>query len=122
MWLLLLLQLAVWQPVRYPVLHQGHWQSCDHEERVLEHQVNGRLLWELHLGPDDEFALYDHPVNGDHDHATKANLLAPGFRYESRLGQAWTVPSLRLWVNVVRGGGSRDQCIEHAFYVMVEAR
>lgn len=117
--LLLWLQLAVWQPVKPPVLHQGHWQSCDHEERVLEHRLNGRLLWEVHLGPDDEFGLYDHQINGDHDHADPANLLAPGYKYESRLGQAWTIPSLHLWLNVVRGGGSRDTCIDHAFYVMV---
>jgi hypothetical protein len=116
---LLLAQLAVWQPVRPPVLHQGHWQSCDHAERVLEHRVLGRLVWELHLGPDDEFGLYDHAVDGDHDHGDRANLLAPGFRYEGRMGKAWTVPRLHLWVNVVRGGGSRDECAEHAFYVMV---
>jgi hypothetical protein len=84
--------------------------------------VLGKLLWELHLGPDDEFALYDHRVDGDHSHAARANLLAPGYRYEARAGQAWTIPTLHLWVNVVRGGGSRDECAAHAFYVMVRAQ
>lgn len=121
-WMLLVLQLAVWQPVHPPVLHQGHWQSCDHAERILEHRVNGKLLWELHLGPDDEFGLYDHYVECcDHNHAAKTNLLAPGYKYNSRMGQVWTIPKLHLWVNVVQGGGSRDECAAHAYYVRVES-
>lgn len=120
--LLFILQLAVWQPVRYPVLHQGHWQSCDHEERVLEHRVLGHLQWEMHLGPDDEFALYPGTVNGEHDHAAKANLLAPGYRYDGRAGKAWTavVNGIHLWISVVQGGGSQDACIAHAYYIRVE--
>ena len=117
---LLLVQLAVWQPVKPPVLHQGHWQSCDGSERVLEHRTNGVLQWELHLGPDDEFGLYVRKTDGEHDHADPANLLAPGYRHENRAGRAWRIPSLRLWVSVVRGGGSRDECAAHAFYVRIE--
>lgn len=119
---LLLVQLAVWQPVKPPVLHQGHWQSCGDHERALEHRVNGKLVWEMHLGPYNEFALYDHAVDGDHDHADRTNLLAPGYRYESRAGQAWTVPKLRLWVSVVQAGEGKGDCVDSAYYVMVRTQ
>lgn len=118
---LLVAQIAFWQPVQTPVLHQGSWQSCDHEERVLEHRVNGQLLWEMHLGPDDEFALYRTSVDGEHDHASSENLLGSAFHYEamqSRSGRTWTVLALRLWINVVRAGGSRDEC--QAYWVRIE--
>ena len=83
----------------------------------MEHRVNGRLLWDLHLGPDAEFALYDHKVDGDHDHADRENLLAPGYVYGARAGQAWTVPSLRLWISVVRAGEPEANC--ESFFVKV---
>lgn len=122
LWIILL---QLWTAIPHTdlkVLHAGHWQSCDHAERILEHRVNGKLIFELHLGPDDEFAVYDHYVPCcDHDHADKSNLLAPGYKYESRMGQSWTVPKLHLWVNVVQGGGSRDECAAHAYYIRVEA-
>jgi len=122
---LLLAQLAVWEPVKPPTLHQGSWQSCDHAERVLEHRVNGRPVWELHLGPDDEFGLYQQPLNGeDHRHDGPDNLLGPSYRVTAdgtwRGKRNWTVPSLHLWVSIVAAGGSREQC--ESFYVRVETK
>lgn len=119
--LLLLLQLATWEPVKPPILHAGHWQSCDGAERVLEHAVLGKVLWTLHLGPGDEFALYSAPEPHEDDHGSTRNLLGNAYAYDalqSRSGRTWTVPSLRLWVNVIRGGEhKRETCQE--FYVKV---
>jgi hypothetical protein len=120
---LLVLQLAFFQSVLPPVLHQGHWQSCDHEERVLDHAVLGRVLWSLHLGPDDEFALYKAPEPAEDDHRSPRNLLGPAYAYHalpSRLGRSWRVPSLHLWVNVLQGGGSREECAANSYYIRVE--
>jgi hypothetical protein len=123
---LLVLQLAMWQRVEPPVLHQGSWQSCDHAERVLEHRKAGRLLWELHLGPDDEFALYkgEGPDGEDHTHDGPDNLLGPSYHVLDfstyRADRTWTVPALHLQVNVVRAGGSRDECM--SWWVRVETK
>ncbi len=120
---LLVLQLAFWSSVLPPVLHAGHWQSCDGEERVLDHAVLGKVLWSLHLGPGDEFALYKVPEPAEDDHSGPRNLLGPAYHYHalpSRPGRSWRLPSLHLWVNVVQGDGSRDECAENAYYVRVE--
>ena len=41
----------------------GHWQSCSerdgtYSERVYDHVVNGVGLFEVHLGPRNEFAIF----------------------------------------------------------------
>lgn len=150
--LLLALQLVAWEDVKPPVLHQGYWQSCKqgdgtYGERVLQHreirkvkpsphyksgQANipfyggvsyeNVLLWELHMGPRDEFALYDHEVDGeDHNHDTD-NKLAPAYRIHAvnTLGgkRTWTVDSLHLWISITSAGGSRDAC--ESFYIRIE--
>lgn len=121
MWLLLLAQLAVWQPVTAPVLHAGFWQSCNGAERVLEHRVNGYLQWELHMGGGDEFALYAFKVDGpDHTHTDKLNLLTAPHVDDLRTlrgARQWTVPSLHLWVSVVRAGEAEAGC--DSFFVKV---
>lgn len=118
-------QEAHWERVQAPILHQGTWQSCGHAERVLEHRALGKLVWSLHLGPDDEFALYAsgaEPEDGDHSHATHANLLAPAYKVGSiatwRGKRSWSVARLRLWVDIVRAGGSRDEC--QSFFIRIE--
>lgn len=125
---LLLLQLATWERVLPPVLHQGTWQSCDGEERTLEHWgFKGRRyveLWELHMGPQDEFALYDRWVDGDHAHDTPDNLLGEYYHINAlptmRGARQWSVPSLRLWLSIVRAGGSREEC--ESYYIRIEQR
>ncbi len=121
MWLLLA-QLAVWEPVKPPVQHQGYWQSCEGAERVLEHRTNGYLNWELHMGPADEFALYAFRVDGDHNHGDKLNLLGTP-HHDSletwRGGRQWNIPSLHLWISVVRAGESKN-C--DSFYIRIEGK
>ena len=123
MWALVA-QLAMWEPVRPPVLHQGSWQSCDNAERVLQHSVLGHVVWELHLGPGNEFALFNHEVPDEEDeHSSKENLLAPDMWVTSdgtwRGKRNWNIPSLRLWVSITAAGGSREEC--QSFYVRVES-
>jgi hypothetical protein len=123
MMLLLLAQLAIWEVVKPPVLHQGWWQSCQAEERVLEHRVAGHLQWELHLGPADQFALYAFKVDGpDHSHEDSLNLLGTPHHDDLKTwtgGRQWTVPSLRLWLSIVRAGGDVG-C--DAFYIRIETK
>lgn len=122
---LLLLQLAQWQPVTPPTLHQGFWQTCNGEERVLEHRVSGRFQWELHLGPQDEFAIYDHHVDhnkiDDDSHASPDNLLGPAFRVYDvqtlRGARQWNIPKLGLWVSIVAAGSADGPCM--SFYIKV---
>ncbi len=126
MWVWLALQLVIWEPVAPPVLHQGFWQTCDGVERVLEHHASGHLLWELHLGPQDEFALYDHQVehneNETDPHNTKDNLLMPAFRVADvetwRGARQWRIPTLHLWISVVTAGAPPAGC--QSFYVRIE--
>jgi hypothetical protein len=123
MWLLLA-QLAIWQPVKPPVLHQGYLQNCMGEERVLEHRVNGHLLWELHTGPGPEFALYAFRVaDGDHTHTDPLNLLtAPNVDslQTYRGARQWSVASLHLWISVVRAGEAAEGC--DSFYIRIETK
>ncbi len=120
---LLLAQLAVWEPVRPPVLHQGYWQSCDGAERVLERWVLGLLAWELHMGPRDEFALYVENVDGpDHTHDDKRNLLGAPSHDDLKTwtgGRQWGIPELSLWISIVRAGGTAG-C--DSFYIRIERK
>jgi hypothetical protein len=118
--LLLLAQLAVWQPVSPPVLHQGWISSCDGDgEYVLQHRVLGDLRWELHIEGAD-FGLYGFRVSDhNHTHRDKVNLLsAPGFDDLNTQARQWTVPSLKLWLSVVRAGSAEAGC--EAFHIRVE--
>lgn len=119
------LQQAIWESVKPPVLHQGWWQSCNGEERVLQHRVLGKFRWELHLGPRDEFALYTREVDheaGDGAHERADNLLAPAYRVGdvSTLRGDRTWHKIGLWINVRRAGSAEDDC--QSFYVRVEAK
>lgn len=108
--LLLLAQLATWDAVRPPVLHAGYWESCSGEERVLEHRVANYLVWELHMGPADEFALYAFPVDGPgHDHSDPLNLLrTPTVDTLTHWDgeRQWDVPTLKLHIGAIRAGGT----------------
>jgi hypothetical protein len=118
---LLLAQLATWQPVLPPTLHQGWVQSCstDEGEYILEHRVLGYLQWEMHL-EGDVFALYAFRVAGDHDHQDRLNLLGTP-EVDSlktfRGARQWTVPSLHLWLSVVRAGDPGAGC--DSFYIRI---
>lgn len=126
-WLLLL---QLWTSTKAAddttALHAGNWQSCDGEERAIDHFEKGRMVWSLHLGPDDEFALYRGiGPEGEHDHAGPDNLLGPAYRLSDvqtfTTARQWNVPLVGLWLSVVKAGGSDpDHC--QSFYVRVEKR
>lgn len=126
MWLLLL-QLWTSIPHDASTLLQGHWQSCresdGYGERIYEHRVNGKFQWELHMGPYDEFAVYDHQMPDDHRHTGPDNLLT-AYKAQSlptKLhSRNWYVEKLNLTLNVTQGGGSRDDC--EAYYVKVDRK
>ncbi len=125
MFLLILAQLAIWQPVQPPVLHQGHWTSCEGAERVLEHRVGGRVAFELHMGPGAEFALYSGygPDGPEHTHDGADNLLgAPEHdSLETWHGaRQWGVASLGLWLSIIRGGETKPGC--DAFFIRIERK
>jgi hypothetical protein len=128
--LLVVLQLASFEAVQPPVLHQFSWQSCrqddgSYAELALQHTaIKGAatiIEWELHLGPRNEFALYDRVVNHPDDvaepHDSPDNLLMPQFRIEDQ-PSIWRVPSLHLRITGTRAGGSRDEC--DSFYLRIE--
>lgn len=125
MWFLLLAQLWYDVPDTNAIV-SGHWQSCQEQgewgEAARDHHLNGKLQWSLHLGPYDDFAIFkgEEPEGDDHD--SPLNLLG---KYHHALSlpvrngrRTWTIPSLGLWVSVVQGGGSRDEC--SAWYVRIE--
>lgn len=105
------------EPVLPPVLHQGSWQSCDGEERVLEHRTLGVFHFEIHMGPRREFALYDHIVDGEHSHKEEGNMILPIYEVGWER-MVWKVPQLGVKLTVAPAGGSREEC--ESFYVKIE--
>lgn len=126
--LLVALQLWTTTPRKPPVILEGNWQSCpegvSYAERVYEYRLNGVHKWELHMGPHDEFALFTTQVNDEDgsEHASVANLLGPAYHISDintlRHDRTWKLPKLHLWINIVRAGGSRDDC--ESFYIRIE--
>lgn len=129
--LLLVLQLWTRQPTEGALL-SGNWQSCQTDgvygEKIYDHHesVGGKVvwLWSLHMGPQHEFALYvpaSDPLDVEnHSHSGGANLLGPNFMVESEFNRGqrtWSFPKLGIWINIVRAGGSRDEC--ESFFVLV---
>jgi hypothetical protein len=96
-------------------LLEGNWQSCregdgQYGERVYDGKWAGLAPFELHMGPNHEFALF-RGIQDDHrDHASTDNLLKP-YSIEIRANnakQTWDVDGLHL--EVVLAGGSREDC------------
>lgn len=96
---------------------EGNWQSCReadgrYSERVYDHRVGGVGLFEVHLGPRREFAIFKGVQDAHRDHDSPDNLLKP-FRVPLENGRAtyrWEVPSLNLAFKVELAGGSRMEC------------
>lgn len=104
---------------------EGNWQSC-HEnngryaERVYDHVVNGVGLFEVHLGPKREFAIFKGVQDEHRDHDSPDNLLHP-FRVAmegTRAKQRWEIKSLKLAFTVTLGGGSRTDC--ESWFILLE--
>lgn len=124
--LLLIFQLWTSVPDRSALL-QGNWQSCigsdgHYEERIYDRVEGGKALWSLHMGPKDDFALFQGtgPEGDADDHDSPLNLLtAHHVSSIETLGgrRAWNIPSLNLWISIVEAGGSRGDCA--SFFVRV---
>jgi hypothetical protein len=96
-------------PAKPPTILEGNWQTCDGEERAYDHCIYGKCVWSLHLGPGDEFAIYEiaKDPSGDHQHSGADNLLMPFYKVrdeETRRGRrVWRVEKLDLEVEVIAG-------------------
>ena len=96
---------------------EGNWQSCrdrdgQYAERVYDHLVNGVPLFEVHMGPRREFAIFKGVQDEHRDHDSSDNLLKP-FRVAMDAGRAkkrWEIPSLNLAFTATLAGGSRTDC------------
>ena len=94
---------------------EGNWQSCREEdgsytERVYDGTLPGAGTFELHMGPNHEFAFFRGIQEEHRDHASANNLLKPYTVDVTRnVGrQTWRVAGLRLDVSLA--GGSRTEC------------
>jgi len=96
---------------------EGNWQSCReadgrYSERVYDHVVNGVGQFEVHLGPEHEFAIFKGVQDAHRDHASPENLLKPYVVpvENNRAKQIWDIPSLGLTFTATLAGGSRTDC------------
>ena len=96
---------------------EGNWQSCresdgQYGERVYDHVTGPGGVFELHMGPRREFALFGGVQDAHRDHDAAENLLKP-YRVPLESGRAkqrWEVPSLNLVLTATLAGGSRTDC------------
>jgi hypothetical protein len=104
---------------------EGNWQSCrdrdgQYAERVYDHLVNGVPMFEVHMGPRREFAIFKGVQEAHREHDSPDNLLKP-FRVPMDAGRAkqrWDIPSLNLVFTVTLAGGSRTDC--ESWFVVLE--
>jgi hypothetical protein len=104
---------------------EGNWQSCReadgrYSERVYDHVVNGVGQFEVHLGPEHEFAIFKGVQDEHRDHASPDNLLKPFVVpvVSNRAKQVWNIPSLGLTFTVTLAGGSRTDC--ESWFILLE--
>jgi hypothetical protein len=104
---------------------EGNWQSCrepggSYSERVYDHVVNGVGLFEVHLGPEHEFAIFKGVQDEHRDHASPENLLKPYIVpvVANRAKERWEIPSLDLAFTVTLAGGSRTDC--ESWFILLE--
>jgi hypothetical protein len=104
---------------------EGNWQSCrdrdgSYAERVYDHLVNGVPLFEVHMGPKREFAIFKGVQDVHRDHQSAENLLKPFIvaMDAGRAKQRWEIPSLNLAFTVTLAGGSRTDC--ESWFILLE--
>ena len=96
---------------------EGNWQSCresdgQYGERVYDHVTGPGGVFELHMGPRREFALFKGVQDAHRDHDSPENLLKP-YRVPLEAGRAkqrWEMPSMHLVLTATLAGGSRTDC------------
>jgi len=94
---------------------EGNWQSCresdgTYSERIYEGRSARLGPFELHMGPQHEFALFRGVQEKHRAHDSPDNRLRP---YDVHMiggsaSQSWTVSDLALTVTLA--GGSREDC------------
>jgi hypothetical protein len=105
---------------------EGNWQSCmqrdgTYTERVYDHMVNGVGMFEVHMGPRREFAIFKGVQDEHRDHHSSDNLLGPDYIVKvdaSRGKQVWEIESLNLRFTVTLAGGSRTDC--DSWFILLE--
>ncbi|MBI4487057.1 MAG: hypothetical protein HY655_13695 [Acidobacteria bacterium] len=105
---------------------EGNWQSClqrdgMYSERIYDHVVNGVGLFEVHMGPRREFAIFKDVQDEHRNHDSPDNLLGPGFRVVLEAGRAkqeWKIPALNLKFTATLAGGSRGDC--ESWFILLE--
>ena len=108
---------------------EGNWQSCNlpgvgYSERIYDHVVNGVGLFEVHLGPWREFAIFDGIEDEHREHNSPDNLLKP-FLLELQNGKSkhrWEIriAELNLEFEVALAGGSRGEC--ESWYIILKPK
>jgi hypothetical protein len=96
---------------------EGHWQSCPEadggfSERVYDHVVNGAGRFEVHLGPRNQFAIFEGVQDEHRDHGSPENLLKPHIVpvENGRAMHRWAIPALGLTFTATLAGGSFEDC------------
>jgi hypothetical protein len=105
---------------------EGNWQTClqrdgSYTERIYDHLVNGVGMFEVHLGPRREFAIFKGVQDEHRLHESADNLLGPSYvvvMEASRAKQTWDIPSLNLRFTATLAGGSRTDC--DSWFVLLE--
>lgn len=104
---------------------EGNWQSCrdrdgSYAERVYDHLVNGVPMFEVHMGPRREFAIFKGVQDAHRDHNSPDNLLKPHIvaMDAGRAKQRWEIPSLNLAFTATLAGGSRTDC--ESWFILLE--
>jgi hypothetical protein len=89
-------------------------------ERVYDHVVNGVGRFEVHMGPGNEFAIFNGVQDDHREHTSGENLLNPSSvpMESGRASQRWEVPSLGVALTVTLAGGSRTDC--ESWFVVLE--
>lgn len=129
--ILLLLALQFFSPTvrtfREPeVLMSGMWVSCpeddgEYAERARVFSLKGRALFELHLGPRDEFAIFPGELDGHVAHDDERNVLGPAYHYndlQSATGRNWSSARLGVTFNVIALPPTRPDC--YSFQIRLE--
>lgn len=103
----------------------GHWQSClerdgNRREWIFDYTVLGRPVFEFHMGPSNEFAVFAGVVDEHRSHRSATNLL------QGYIGDLDHQPYHKHWdfrvdhiayeLQVDVAGGSRDACEGGADY------
>lgn len=105
----------------------GAWVSCpedngEYAERAQVFSFKGRALFELHLGPRDEAAIFPGEIDGHVAHDDPRNILGPAYHYDDIEtvfgGRTWSSALLGVKFNMIALPPTRPEC--YAYQVLLE--